>query len=311
MQPITRSLSTTTPTESLVSQLIYTLSLRWIPNNPNNPVVDFQMSSSEYLLQEEQTQERLRSCRGSVKLQRVPPSTGETKGYVDQFCLLASLFSLPTRFDLTHPWMLVTIVLFSSIAAKHRISEASTVSTTKQCSRSIRVMFFTTRAELSRVAQRNSKFCRSLFDASVVRTNWVLDYTRFGMDSSVCHQYDKLTVMFSRYCVPMDNQRPQLDLKFYKDICPDRNGTPLRTFVTVPTNAPLLKFPSLSCLPNMTSFYAISRCIWLITQIKAPTATYLKWRRNNSKGSTCNLLVTMLDTCDQKVGLRLYLGVTY
>ena len=37
-------------TESLLSQLIYTLSLRWIPNNPNNPVVDFQMSSSEYLL---------------------------------------------------------------------------------------------------------------------------------------------------------------------------------------------------------------------------------------------------------------------
>jgi len=25
------------------------------------------------------------------------------------------------------------------------------------------------------------------------------------------------------YCVPMDNHRPQLDLKFYKDICPDQN----------------------------------------------------------------------------------------
>ncbi|KAH8991740.1 hypothetical protein EDB86DRAFT_2830656 [Lactarius hatsudake] len=25
------------------------------------------------------------------------------------------------------------------------------------------------------------------------------------------------------YCVPMDNQRPQLDLRFYKDICPDGN----------------------------------------------------------------------------------------
>ncbi|KAI9429323.1 hypothetical protein H4582DRAFT_2151539, partial [Lactarius indigo] len=25
------------------------------------------------------------------------------------------------------------------------------------------------------------------------------------------------------YCVPMDNQRPQLDLKFFKDICPDGN----------------------------------------------------------------------------------------
>ena len=36
-----------------------------------------------------------------------------------------------------------------------------------------------------------------------------------------------------RYCVPMDNQRPQLDLKFYKDICPDQNGVSLRTFMTV------------------------------------------------------------------------------
>ncbi|KAF8273967.1 hypothetical protein EI94DRAFT_975228 [Lactarius quietus] len=32
---------------------------------------------------------------------------------------------------------------------------------------------------------------------------------------------DKLHAIW--YCVPMDNQRPQLDLKFYNDICPDRN----------------------------------------------------------------------------------------
>ncbi|KXN83935.1 hypothetical protein AN958_00799 [Leucoagaricus sp. SymC.cos] len=25
------------------------------------------------------------------------------------------------------------------------------------------------------------------------------------------------------YCIPMDNQRPSLDLKFFNDICPDRN----------------------------------------------------------------------------------------
>ena len=31
----------------------------------------------------------------------------------------------------------------------------------------------------------------------------------------------------------MDNQRPQLDLKFYKDICPDKNGASLRTFMTI------------------------------------------------------------------------------
>ena len=41
-----------------------------------------------------------------------------------------------------------------------------------------------------------------------------------------------------RYCVPTDNQRPQLDLKFYKDICPDRNGALLRTLMTV-FNSPL------------------------------------------------------------------------
>jgi hypothetical protein len=27
-----------------------------------------------------------------------------------------------------------------------------------------------------------------------------------------------------RYCIPMDNQRPELDLKHFQDICPDRNG---------------------------------------------------------------------------------------
>ena len=27
-----------------------------------------------------------------------------------------------------------------------------------------------------------------------------------------------------RYCIPMDNQRPELDLKHFKDICPDQNG---------------------------------------------------------------------------------------
>jgi hypothetical protein len=38
--------------------------------------------------------------------------------------------------------------------------------------------------------------------------------------------------IFWRYCVPMDNQRPHLDLKYYKDICPDKNGMSLRIFVT-------------------------------------------------------------------------------
>jgi hypothetical protein len=32
-------------------------------------------------------------------------------------------------------------------------------------------------------------------------------------------------VMFHlRYCIPMENDRPSLDLKHFEDICPDKNG---------------------------------------------------------------------------------------
>ena len=73
------------------------------------------------------------------------------------------------------------------------------------------------------VAQRNSKFCRNLFIASVGKGDYVIDCMLYGMDAQVFTMptADGRTL---RYCVPMDNQRPQLDLKFYKDICRDRNG---------------------------------------------------------------------------------------
>jgi hypothetical protein len=28
-----------------------------------------------------------------------------------------------------------------------------------------------------------------------------------------------------RYCIPMDNDRPELDLKYFDRVCPDKNGT--------------------------------------------------------------------------------------
>ena len=36
-----------------------------------------------------------------------------------------------------------------------------------------------------------------------------------------------------RYCVPMDDHRPGLNIKFYENICPDQNGALLRTVMTV------------------------------------------------------------------------------
>jgi hypothetical protein len=34
----------------------------------------------------------------------------------------------------------------------------------------------------------------------------------------------KFTRLSVRYCVPMDNARPELDLKYFDDICPDKKG---------------------------------------------------------------------------------------
>jgi hypothetical protein len=46
-----------------------------------------------------------------------------------------------------------------------------------------------------------------------------------------------------RYCVPMDGHRPGLDLRFYKNICPDQNGASSLTVMTV-FNATTFKFLS-------------------------------------------------------------------
>ncbi len=60
-----------------------------------------------------------------------------------------------------------------------------------------------------------------------------------------------------RYCIPMDNQRPELELKRFRDIYqyPDRNGESSWELVTgTVCNASLvMKFPSLRCSQNTTS----------------------------------------------------------
>ena len=93
------------------------------------------------------------------------------------------------------------------------------------------VTFFTILGELSRAAQKNLGFCKNLFNASVEKGDWETDCMRYGLYSRLFTIVT--TTGYFRYCVPMDNQRPQLDLKFYKDICPDRDGTLLRMFVTI------------------------------------------------------------------------------
>jgi len=156
-------------------------------------------------------QARHPSYKESVKQRRVPLSTGEMAHAVFQalFCLP----KWPTRFNLTRPWI-----------------EASTGLTTNLCSPIMMVTFFTILGESSPVAQRNSKFCKDSFDTSVESADCVTDCMRYGLDSRV---FTTTTTdsHVSRYCVPMDNQRPQLDLKFFDGICPDQNGVVI-TFMT-------------------------------------------------------------------------------
>ena len=153
--------------------------------------------------------------------------------------LPASLISLPNRLSLTRLWRLVKIVIVHLFSCpKHSGSEASTISTTNLSSPIMTVTFFTILGELSRVASKNLGFCKNSFNASVEKGNWMTDCMRYGLDSRLFTSSTITECHIFRYCVPMDNQRPQLDLKFYKDICPDRNGTPLRTFLTV-SNASL------------------------------------------------------------------------
>ena len=93
------------------------------------------------------------------------------------------------------------------------------------------VMFFTILGELSRVAQKNSEFCKNLFSASVEKGDSETGCMQYGLYHRLFTISTTTECYIFRYCVPMDNQRPQLDLKFYKGICPDGNGTLRRTFV--------------------------------------------------------------------------------
>ena len=102
-------------------------------------------------------------------------------------------------------------------------SEASTPSKMNFSSLITRVTFFTILVESSPVAQRNSKFCKNSFNASVEKGDCMIDCMLYGLDAQVFTMSTADGYTF-RYCVPMDNQRPQLDLKFYKDICPNQNG---------------------------------------------------------------------------------------
>ena len=153
--------------------------------------------------------------------------------------------------------------------------------------------------ESSAGAQRNSESCKNLFEKSAEKSDCETDCMRYGLGFRV-FRITTADDYILRYCVPMDNQRPGLDLKFYKDICPDQNGVSLRTFgsLTVFNTSPL-EFPSSFYIPNMISSYSMLECVWMITRRNTrQIAMYLKWRRSYFKSTTCIPLGMTSDLCD-------------
>ena len=107
----------------------------------------------------------------------------------------------------------------------------NTGSMTNLCSLTIWVTSFTIHEESSQVAQKNSRFCENSFDVVVARVDCETGCTRYGLGLECSQLQQSTDGRVLRYCVPMDNQRPELDLRFYNDICPDRNGASLRTLM--------------------------------------------------------------------------------
>ena len=92
------------------------------------------------------------------------------------------------------------------------------------------VTFSMTRADLKQAAKTSWKWSKILSAASRRRGNYRTGYTPSGLLLLCIHSYDT-TKSFFRYCIPMDNNRPSLELRHFKDICPDKNGMLRRSSV--------------------------------------------------------------------------------
>jgi hypothetical protein len=84
-------------------------------------------------------------------------------------------------------------------------------------------MFSMTLAGSSGVVKTSSKLSKILSAVSLRRSDCRIDYTLFGLFPLCAHNCD-FTGLFFRYCIPMDNDRPSLELRHFEGICPDKNG---------------------------------------------------------------------------------------
>ena len=101
-------------------------------------------------------------------------------------------------------------------------SVAIITSRTSSCSPNTMVTFFTILVDSRLVMKANYKLCKSLCAGRRPHPNWRIDYMQSGLLH--CSSGYASCSDLVRYCIPMENDRPALDMRFFDAICPDKNG---------------------------------------------------------------------------------------
>jgi hypothetical protein len=89
-------------------------------------------------------------------------------------------------------------------------------------------MFSTIPVDSNQAVLRSCTLCKILSVVSRGRGDCEIDCTRYGLLLSV-FMIEDLQGLFFRYCIPLDNNQPERDLRYFDDICPDKNGTSKHT----------------------------------------------------------------------------------
>jgi hypothetical protein len=101
-------------------------------------------------------------------------------------------------------------------------SVACTTSTTKSPSQRTIVMFSMTLEDSRQGVEGSWRLCKILSVVGHRRGNWREDCTQYGLFVSV-PVVATLQGSLLRYCIPMDNARPSLDLANFDKVLPDKN----------------------------------------------------------------------------------------
>jgi len=124
-------------------------------------------------------------------------------------------------------------------------SVASTTSRMNSSSPIIRVIFSTILVDSRPAVETSWELCKILSVVGRRRGDWRKECTWYGLFLRV-FTFANLQLYVFRYCVPMDDSRPELDLTHLRDfkiICQDKKGTSSCNVINRSRHGNFFKFP--------------------------------------------------------------------